>query len=124
MSDDKPGPVNTKEQALARAEQVAVTLAPSGTVQLTSLDEALRFSKWAVDSGLLPNGIKTVAQAFVIMQKGAELGFSPMASFEFIYPVNGRGSRRPGRWQRRSRPGSWPTTTSERRARARRSGPW
>lgn len=90
MSDDKAGAVATKEQALARVENAAVTLADSGVVQLHNLDEALRFCKWAVESGLLPNGIKTVAQAFVILQKGAELGFSPMASFEFIYPVNGR----------------------------------
>lgn len=86
-----PPPVpGTVSGAIQKAENVSVALAPSGAVQLNTLDEALRFCKWAVESGLLPNGIKTVAQAFVILQKGAELGFSPMASFEFIYPVNGR----------------------------------
>lgn len=78
------------EKALAKAEQTAVVLSDSGAVKLQTLDEALRFCKWAVESGLLPNGIKTVAQAFVILQKGAELGFPAMASYEFIYPVNGR----------------------------------
>lgn len=92
MSDDKPTvpAPGTVSAALVKADAANVALAESGAVQLRTLDEALKFCKWAVESGFLPRGIDTVAKAFVILQKGAELGFAAMASFEFIYPVNGR----------------------------------
>lgn len=93
MSDEKteaPPAPGTVAAALVKAEGAQVALADSGAVQLRTLDEAIRFCKWAVESCLLPKGIDTAAKAFVIIQKGAELGFSAMASMEFIYPVNGR----------------------------------
>lgn len=76
--------------ALAKIDGSTVALSEGGAVQPKTLDEALRFCKWAVESGLLPKGIDTASKAFVVIQKGAELGFTPMAAMEFIYPVNGR----------------------------------
>lgn len=89
-TEEKAPAPGTVAAALVKAEGANVALAETGAVQLKTLDEALRFCKWAVESGLLPKGIDTPAKAFVIIQKGAELGFSAMASMEFIYPVNGR----------------------------------
>lgn len=74
----------------ARPDKTPVHLAETGMVQLTTLDEGIRFARWAVESGLLPNTIKSPAAAFIVFQKGAELGFKPLTAAEYIYPVGGR----------------------------------
>ena len=43
-----------------------------------------------IDSGLLPKDIKKPEQVIVIMQKGRELGFPAMASFEHIVVINNK----------------------------------
>ena len=84
-----PAPPNTVTAALARVEQQAVEVVDGG-VAPKNLDEQLRVAKWAVESGLLPRDIKTVAAAWAVMQRGSELGFSPLGSFDMLYVVGGR----------------------------------
>jgi hypothetical protein len=57
-------------------------MAPVDSVQL------LEMARWVVQSRLV--SAKTVTEAWVIMQRGAELGFKGLASFEFLYAVNGK----------------------------------
>lgn len=82
-------PPNTPDAALARVERQAVEIV-GGAVMPKNLDESLRVAKWAVESGLLPQDVKTVAAAWAVMQRGAELGFTPLGSFDFLYVVSGR----------------------------------
>lgn len=44
----------------------------------------------AVKSGFLPNGIKTVEQAVIIMLKAREIGVPPMQAFSSIAVINGK----------------------------------
>lgn len=74
--------------ALARVEKTEVALDEYGAATPRTLDEQLHFCKWAVESRIVP--VNTVAEAFVVMQRGGELGFRGLASFDFLYPVNGR----------------------------------
>jgi hypothetical protein len=78
----------TADAALARVEKTVVALDEYGAATPKTLDEQLHFCKWAVESRIVP--VKTVAEAFVVMQRGGELGFRGLASFDFLYPVNGR----------------------------------
>lgn len=55
-----------------------------------SIEEQFRLADAAIKSGLMPSSLKTPAQVFVVMQRGAELGFKPYASVDFLYPINGR----------------------------------
>jgi hypothetical protein len=78
-------------QALAKMDEklkVEVPLDKSGALAPVNMDQALRIARWAVESRLVP--AKSQAEAFVIMQRGAELGFRGLAAFEFLYAVNGR----------------------------------
>lgn len=68
---------------------VPVTMGVQG-VQLTSLDEALRFSRAVVASGLAPISFKTEAQVFIAISTGAELGLTPMASLNSLVVINGK----------------------------------
>lgn len=76
------------EAALARVEKQEVSLDEYGSATPKTLDQQLHFCKWLVESRIVP--AKTVAEAFVILQRGGELGFRGLASFDFLYSVNGR----------------------------------
>lgn len=76
------------DAALVRAEKTSVALDEYGAAQPKTLDEQLHFCKWAVASGIVP--ARTVQEAFVVLQRGGELGFRGLASFDFLYSVNGR----------------------------------
>lgn len=79
----------TPQAALARAEAAPVEV-HDGLLVPKTLDEQLRMAKWALASGLLPRDIDTAAAAWLVMQRGAELGIAPITSFDFLYVVNGR----------------------------------
>lgn len=76
------------DAAMVRAEKTSVALDEYGAAQPKTLDEQLHFCKWAVASGIVP--AKTVQEAFVVLQRGGELGFRGLAAFDFLYSVNGR----------------------------------
>lgn len=59
-------------------------------VRLSTLEDAFRFAKYVIASGLAPKGIDTPEKALVAMQAGAELGFSPMRSLAAVTVINGR----------------------------------
>ena len=77
------------EKATARVESTAVSVTDGAVVPKT-LDEQLKVAKWAFESGLLPEAIRSMAAAWLVMQRGAELGFSALASFDMLYVVKGR----------------------------------
>lgn len=79
----------TAEAAIEKAEQTSVALV-AGAVVPHTLDESLRVAKWALESRLLPTDVTSVAAAWAVMQRGAELGFTPLGAFDFLYVVNGR----------------------------------
>jgi len=57
---------------------------------LTNLDDMWRYATAAYDSGLCPDSIKNYAQAFIVIQTGAEIGLKPQQSFGSIYIVNNK----------------------------------
>lgn len=59
-------------------------------LQLTSIDDMFRYSKFVVASGLAPKSFRTPEQVTVAIQTGAELGFGPMHSLWAIPVINGR----------------------------------
>jgi len=66
---------------MENSEQQVVTIKPeSGFGQLQTL----------LDSKKLPVHIKTVEEAFTIVQMGKELKFPPMQAFHYIIPIQGR----------------------------------
>jgi hypothetical protein len=76
------------EAALARIEGKDVALDSNGAATPTTLDEQLKYCKWVVESRIVP--AKSISEAFVVLQRGGELGFRGLASFDFLYVVNGR----------------------------------
>lgn len=57
-----------------------------------SSEAAIKTATALVKSGLLPKAVDTPEKALVIMQKGVEVGFPPMASFEMIFVIDGKPS--------------------------------
>ena len=61
----------------------------TGTIQIRTAQDAIDFASWCFESGYLPNHIKDIKQAFTIMQRGAEMGLPPFASWRYIYQTRG-----------------------------------
>lgn len=78
---------NAADKAIERLGEVPVSV-QAGVVLPGNLDEQLRVAKWAHASGLVPT--TTVASTWMVMQRGAELGFSALGSFDYLYVVNSR----------------------------------
>lgn len=58
-----------------------------------TFEEALKFAEIMASSDLVPSGYKSKpGNILVAIQKGAEVGLSPMASLETIAVINGRAS--------------------------------
>ena len=76
------------DAALARIENSTVSLDDQGAATPKTLDEQLKYCRWVVESHIVP--AKSIAEAFVVLQRGGELGFRGLASFDFLYVVNGR----------------------------------
>ena len=86
--------VQTEQQlAVAPTKQTAlkspISFGNAG-VQLTSLEDALRFAKAICESGFAPRGMEKPESVLIALQWGAELGLSPMAGLQNIAVVNGR----------------------------------
>lgn len=83
-----------EEQTLAVAEKGdeigtgAIIPVEDGALRPDSLEGMWRMARYAVQSRLVP--VKTAAEAIVIMQRGAEMGFPGYSAFEFLYPVDGK----------------------------------
>jgi hypothetical protein len=76
-------------QAVVRRTAGDIAVGDRG-VRLTTFDEAWRFAKVVVSSGLAPKGIDTPEKALIAIQAGAELGFSPMRALAAVTVINGR----------------------------------
>lgn len=59
-------------------------------VQLSTFEDAYRFSKCVVDSGWAPKGMERPESVLIALQHGAELGLPPMAALQNIAVINGR----------------------------------
>src|SRR5688572_28626975 len=54
------------------------------------MQDQVAMAAYAVKSGLLLETIRTTAQAWMVMQRGTELGYPGLAAFDVLYPVNGK----------------------------------
>lgn len=63
---------------------------PASKGDLAFTDEAIDRANQMVKSGLLPDGVKNGQAALIIMEKGKEMGFSPISAFEHIIVINGK----------------------------------
>lgn len=67
----------------------AIKTSEGGALMPASFAEQWRIAQGVIQSGLCP-GLKKTAEAWLIMQRGAELGFPLVTAIEFLYPVEGR----------------------------------
>lgn len=66
---------------------------PSFSMTPRNLDEAMQFAKIMADSDLVPKDFKgKPGNILVAIQKGLEIGLSPMSALESIAVINGRAS--------------------------------
>lgn len=79
-----------QSQAITKPEgfKVAVPVNEYGQVAPTDMDQTLRVAQWVFDSHLAP--VKSRAEAWLILQRGADLHFRGMSAFDFIYVVKSR----------------------------------
>lgn len=73
------------------AQRTPVLAGPRG-LELRTLEDYFRFAQYVIASGLAPKGIDTPAAALIVLQMGAEIGLTPMASLQNIASINGRPS--------------------------------
>lgn len=81
---------DNKKPAAKATVPVPVGMSERG-LQLSSLDEAMRFCQHVVHAGVAPNG-DSPSTVLVKIQAGMELGFTPMRSMTAVYVVNNRTS--------------------------------
>ena len=78
------------EQAVAIQDKQPL---PAFTMTPRTLDEALKYAEMMSNSDLVPSGYKgKPGNILVAIQKGLEVGLSPMAALETIAVINGRAS--------------------------------
>lgn len=85
MSETNIVKVDEKSAQLGKAIEYG-----EGGIVIRTVDDLKNLAKWAVESGFLPEQIRTAQQAFVIMVSGAELGLKPMAATKFLYLTKAR----------------------------------
>lgn len=98
MEDDRqedaapppPEPVTAEVVRLGEAMTRIQVDAETGLAVPKSMQDQVAMAAYAVRSGLLPDSIKTTAQAWMVMQRGVELGYPGLAAFDVLYPVNGK----------------------------------
>ena len=59
-------------------------------IQLSSMEDAYRFSKYVVASGFAPKGMDRPESVLIAIQLGAEIGLTPMSALQNIAVINGR----------------------------------
>lgn len=91
MADEPTGKEDNPaaQRALEKVARLPIKVI-NGAATPESMDEQLLFANWAITSGLLPKEIDTPSKAWLVMQRGAELGLSGLGAFDFLYVVNGR----------------------------------
>jgi hypothetical protein len=89
-TETKPGNGDAQEIRLGEAMARITVDQGTGLTVPKSMEDQVALAAWARSSGLLPASITTTAQAWMVMQRGSELGFPGLTAFEFLYPVNGR----------------------------------
>lgn len=57
---------------------------------MTTMEDAYRFGKAVILSGMAPRGYQKPEQVVIAVQYGAEVGLSPMQSLQSITVINGR----------------------------------
>lgn len=81
------------DNAVARLEpeaKVPVTMQAKGGLQLTNLDEAIRFAQGIIQGGMAPRGLDKPGAVVALIQAGMEIGLSPMFSLSNLTFTNGR----------------------------------
>ena len=73
--------------------KVAVPVDEYGSVRPTDMDQTLRIAHWVWSSHLAP--VKSREEAWLILQRGADLHFKGMSAFDFIYVVKSRAKISP-----------------------------
>jgi hypothetical protein len=83
----------TENTTLAQSapKLAAVPVGPNG-LQLATLDDAYRLSKYISQSGWAPKGMDTPESILVAIQFGMEVGLSPMSALQSLAVINGRPS--------------------------------
>jgi hypothetical protein len=82
-------PASDRSIAVRQAQQI---LTGERGLKLTNYDEMYRFAKAVADSKFKPVADWSVVDCFICLQKGAEVGMTPMQSLESIYVVNNRAT--------------------------------
>lgn len=91
QEQQQPPPPEQKPDTSETAKRtMALALSPTGAVVVTKFQEQWDFASAAFKQGVLGPGIKTTGQAWVLMQRGAELGFPLLTACEYLYIVKGR----------------------------------
>lgn len=93
-SIDVPTSEITTTKSPAAGAKPAVELLKYGAsgVALASLEDAFRFAKAVISSGLAPRGYDKPEAVLIAIQMGAEVGLPPMAALSSIAVINGRPS--------------------------------
>lgn len=86
---DKYLPAKSEVQLTESTAEVAFTT--DGGVQLSTLEDAFRFAGVIKKSGMGPKDA-TEAQLVIAMQKGIELGLTPMDAISTIFVISGKPS--------------------------------
>lgn len=81
-AEQKPGTA-----VAAKESQIEMTKAG---VQIKTLDDAWRLSRYVCASGFAPKGMDKPESVLIAMQQGAEIGLTPMQSLQSIAVINGR----------------------------------
>src|SRR5215813_14003017 len=92
-----PNTDSLTEQTIPQDRSLAVRQAQQITVgdrglKLTNYEEMFRFAKAVAQSKFKPVADWTEVDCFICLQKGAEVGMTPMQSLESIYVVNNRAT--------------------------------
>lgn len=94
MSDQSPEiqtpAAPAQQQQLAPAPVKAPIAFGRQGVELSTLEDAYRFSNAVVASGFAPKGMDRPESVLVAIQLGLELGLTPMAAMQNIGVINGR----------------------------------
>lgn len=79
---------NGSANGLQKQQDAAMSVGSTG-IQLSSLDEMLRFASMVLDSGMAPKGYKKPEEIVVAIQMGFELDMKPLMALQSIAVING-----------------------------------
>ena len=95
MSEQLPIDIDPAKPSVPIAGAAPKTsLMPMGDrgVVLSSYEDAYRFARSVVQSGLAPKSFQTAEAVLIAVQMGSEIGLAPMQSLQNIAVINGRPS--------------------------------